>query len=116
MTKRRKKSLTRQILLGMLSAGVLWGGFAAQAEAGVTYHLHEATREGDKTACNNTVTAEGNSYEPDFRGAEYAVGYVSGGIVANANGNKLTLNTGAEFTHGGDQNGPYYFITASSWP
>ena len=50
MTKRRKKSLTRQILPGMLAAGVLWGGFAAQAEASVTYHLNEATREGDKTA------------------------------------------------------------------
>ena len=109
MTKRRKKSLTRQILPGMLAAGVLWGGFAAQAEAGVTYHLNEATREGDETACNNIVTEARNLGAPEFRGAEYAVGYVSGGIVANANGNKLTLNTGAEFTHGGDQNGPYYF-------
>ena len=109
MTKRRKKSLTRKILLGMLAAGVLWGGFAAQAEAGVTYHLHEATREGDETACNNTVTEVKKLGAPEFRGAEYAVGYVSGGIVANANGNKLTLNTGAEFTHANDANGPYYF-------
>ena len=109
MTKRRKKSLTRQILLGMLAAGVLWGGFAAQAEAGVTYHLNEATRDDITAACNNIVTEAGNLGAPDFRGAEYAVGYVDYGIVANANGNKLTLNTGAEFTHGGDQNGPYYF-------
>ena len=43
MTKRRKKSLTRQILLGMLSAGVLWGGFAAQAEAEEAYYLNPAT-------------------------------------------------------------------------
>ena len=109
MTKRRKKSLTRQILPGMLAAGVLWGGFAAQAEASVTYHLNEATREGDKTACNNIVTEARNLGAPEFRGAEYAVGYVDYGTVANANGNKLTLNTGAEFTHGGDENGPYYF-------
>ena len=109
MTKRRKKSLTRQILLGMLSAGVLWGGFAAQAEASVTYHLNEAIREGDKTACNNIVTEARNLGAPEFRGAEYAVGYVDYGTVANANGNKLTLNTGAKFTHGGDENGPYYF-------
>ena len=110
MTKRRKKSLTRQILLGMLAAGVLWGGFAAQAEAGVTYHLNEATGEGDKTACNNIVTEERNLGAPEFRGAEYAVGYVGYGTVANANGNKLTLNTGAKFTHGSDQqNGTYYF-------
>lgn len=110
MTKRRKKSLTRQILLGMLSAGVLWGGFAAQAEASVTYHLNEATGDGDKIACNNIVTEPGNLYlyAPQFRGAEYAVGYVSGGIVANANGNKLTLNTGVEFTHASDENGLYY--------
>ena len=108
MTKRRKKSLTRQILLGMLAAGVLWGGFATQAEAVGTYHLKEATGDGDKIACNNTVTAEGNSYEPDFRGAEYAVGYVSGGIVANANGNKLTLNTDVEFSKASDADGPYY--------
>lgn len=110
MTKRRKKSLTRQILLGMLAAGVLWGGFAAQAEAGVTYHLNEATGEGDKTACNNIVTEARNLGAPEFRGAEYAVGYVGYGTVANANGNKLTLNTGAKFTHGSDQqNGTYYF-------
>ena len=108
MTKRRKKSLTRQILLGMLAAGVLWGGFAAQAEAMVTYHLHEATLNDLNAACNNTVTEEGKSYAPEFRGAEYAVGYVSGGIVANANGNKLTLNTGVEFTHASDANGLYY--------
>lgn len=92
MTKRRKKSLARQILLGMLAAGVLWGGFAAQAEAGVTYHLHEATREGDEIACNNTVTEEGN-WES---GVEYAVGYVPYDIAANANGNTLTLQ-GANF-------------------
>ena len=109
MTKRRKKSLTRQILPGMLAAGVLWGGFAAQAEAAGTYHLKEATRDGDEIACNNTVTEAKNLGAPEFNGAEYAVGYVSGGIVANANGNKLTLNTGAKFTHASDANGLYYF-------
>ena len=110
MTKRRKKSLTRQILPGMLAAGVLWGGFAAQAEAMETYHLHVANGDADTAACNNIVTEPGNLYlyAPQFRGAEYAVGYVSGGIVANANGNKLTLNTGVEFTHASDANGRYY--------
>ena len=109
MTKRRKKSLTRQILLGMLAAEVLWGGFAAQAEAGVTYHLNPATDENRKAACNNIVTEARNLGAPEFRGAEYAVGYVPYDIVANANGNKLTLNTGAEFTHAGAQTGLYYF-------
>ena len=110
MTKRRKKSLTRQILLGMLAAGVLWGGFAAQAEAMETYHLHVANGDADTAACNNIVTEPGNLnlYAPEFNGAEYAVGYVDYGIVANANGNKLTLNTGVEFTHAGDQDGFYY--------
>ena len=97
MTKRRKKSLTRQILLGMLSAGVLWGGFAAQAEAGVTYHLHQANFNGDTAACNNIVTEARDLGAPQFSGAEYAVGYVPYDKAANANGNTLTLNTDVKF-------------------
>ena len=52
MTKRRKKSLTRQILLGMLAAGVLWGGFAAQAEARAIYHFNE---EIGRASCRERV-------------------------------------------------------------
>ena len=98
MTKRRKKSLTRQILPGMLAAGVLWGGFAAQAEAAVTYQLHTAKFNGDTAACNNIVTEARNLGKPEFSDAEYAVGYVPYDIAANANGNTLTLNTGAIFS------------------
>ena len=106
MTKRRKKSLTRKILLGMLAAGVLWGGFAAQAEAH-KYH-YEATVDGDVAACNKTVTEATYWGDPGTRDQEYAVGYVGEGIAANANGNTLTLNTGAEFTHASGANGLYY--------
>ena len=108
MTKRRKKSLTRQILLGMLAAGVLWGGFAAQAEANPPY---EATGDDDTTACNNTWTETRNMYSPvGAQDEDYAVGYVRDHIAANANGNTLTLNTGAKFdksSHGGHS---YYSI------
>lgn len=110
MTKRRKKSLTRQILLGMLAAGVLWGGFAAQAEAiEQIYYLNPATNEKREAACNNTVTAKRNMYSPRFRGEEYAVGYVGENIAANANGNTLTLNTGVNFHKVSADGGPYYF-------
>ena len=107
MTKRRKKSLTRQILLGMLAAGVLWGGFAAQAEAMVTYHLHEATLNDLNAACNNTVTETGNFGGPGNE--EYAVGYVREGIAANANGNTLTLQ-GANF-HAIPAGGTTYYFS-----
>ena len=113
MTKRRKKSLTRQILLGMLSAGVLWGGFAAQAEATVEYYLNEATDENRKAACNNTWTEPwtepGNTLSPNSQYKEYAVGYVREGIAANANGNTLTLNTGVNFIKVSGNGGPFCF-------
>ena len=96
MTKRRKKSLTRQILLGMLAAGVLWGGFAAQAEADDIYRF-PAARDNDTFACDNIYTEESYIGAPRTGNEEYAVGYVGSGILANANGNTLTLNTGAEF-------------------
>ncbi|MBQ5758945.1 MAG: hypothetical protein IIV92_02325, partial [Schwartzia sp.] len=100
MTKRRKKALTRQILLGMLAAGVLWGGFAAQAEASdpTNIYRYEATSNGDETACNNSYTEATNIGAPESaENEEYAVGYVGEGIAANANGNTLTLETGAKF-------------------
>ena len=110
MTKRRKKSLTRQILLGMLAAGVLWGGFAAQAEASCPiYHFHEATDENLEAACNNIYTEDKNRYDPGANNGEYAVGYVGEGIAANANGNTLTLNTGAEFHKFSHDGKSYYF-------
>ena len=110
MTKRRKKSLTRQILLGMLAAGVLWGGFAAQAEASCPiYHFHEATDKNLEAACNNTYTEDQNRYDPGANNGEYAVGYVGEGIAANANGNTLTLNTGAEFHAFSHEGKSYYF-------
>ena len=112
MTKRRKKSLTRQILPGMLAAGVLWGGFAAQAEALEIYHLYSATGDDDKTACNHIVTEARKLGAPQFSVKEYdvyAVGYVGSGITANANGNTLILNTGAEFIKGGDAGNPVCF-------
>ena len=110
MTKRRKKSLTRKILLGMLAAGVLWGGFAAQAEAMETYHLHEATLNDLNAACNNTWTETRNMLSPSFQDEEYAVGYVREGIAANANGNTLTLNTGANF-HAIPAGGTTYYFS-----
>ena len=107
MTKRRKKSLTRKILLGMLAAGVLWGGFAAQAEAH-KYH-YEATVDGDVAACNNTYTEDQNRYDPGANNGEYAVGYVGEGIAANANGNTLTLQ-GANF-HAIPAGGTTYYFS-----
>lgn len=103
MTKRRKKSLTRQILLGMLAAGVLWGGFAAQAEARAIYHFNEADFDGDTAACNNTWTQPPDELRPGYSDEEYAVGYVGKNnegkyIAADANGNTLTLNTGVIFS------------------
>ena len=65
MTKRRKKSLTRKILLGMLAAGVLWGGFAAQAEAVEEYYLNPATIYDLDAACNNTWTEPRNTLSPN---------------------------------------------------
>ena len=109
MTKRRKKSLTRQILLGMLSAGVLWGGFAAQAEAVEEYYLNKAIGEDDETACNNTWTEPRNMLWPNSQYKEYAVGYVREGIAANANGNTLTLNTGVNFHKVSGYGGSLYF-------
>ncbi len=109
MTKRRKKSLTRQILLGMLAAGVLWGGFAAQAEARETYHLHEATFNDLNAACNNTYTEETYIGAPRTGNEEYAVGYVREGIAANANGNTLTLQ-GANF-HAIPAGGTTYYFS-----
>ena len=110
MTKRRKKSLTRQILLGMLAAGVLWGGFAAQAEASCPiYHFHEATDKNLEAACNNTYTEDQNRYDPGANNGEYAVGYVGEGIAANANGNTLTLNTGVNFIKVSGNGGPFCF-------
>ncbi|MCI7077688.1 MAG: autotransporter outer membrane beta-barrel domain-containing protein [Veillonellaceae bacterium] len=91
MTKRRKKSLTRQILLGMLAAEVLWGGFAAQAEAEEAYYIKPATIDDPDAACNNTWTEPRNTLSPNSKYKEYAVGYVREGIAANANGNTLTL-------------------------
>ena len=107
MTKRRKKSLTLQILLGMLAAGVLWGGFAAQAEAH-KYH-YEATVDGDVATCNKTVTEATYWGDPGTRDQEYAVGYVGEGIAANANGNTLTLNTGVNFIKVSGNGGPFCF-------
>ena len=107
MTKRRKKSLTRQILLGMLAAGVLWGGFAAQAEATETYHLYPATLNDLNAACNNIVTEARNLGAPGNE--EYAVGYVREGIAANANGNTLTLQ-GANF-HAIPAGGTTYYFS-----
>ena len=110
MTKRRKKSLTRQILPGMLAAGVLWGGFAAQAEAMETYHLHEATLNDLNAACNNTWTETRNMLSPNnCQDEEYAVGYVREGIAANANGNTLTLQ-GANF-HAIPAGGTTYYFS-----
>lgn len=110
MTKRRKKSLTRKILLGMLAAGVLWGGFAAQAEAMETYHLHEATLNDLNAACNNTWTETRNMLSPNnCQDEEYAVGYVREGIAANANGNTLTLQ-GANF-HAIPAGGTTYYFS-----
>ena len=109
MTKRRKKSLTRQILLGMLAAGVLWGGFAAQAEAEQEYYLHKATIDDLDAACNNTWTDPRNTLSPNSQYEEYAVGYVGEGIAANANGNTLTLNTGVNFIKVSGNGGPFCF-------
>ena len=111
MTKRRKKSLTRQILLGMLAAGVLWGGFAAQAEARENYHRYEATYDKPEAACNNTWTEARKLDAPQFEDEEYAVGYVPDHIVANANGNTLTLNTGANFDKFGGSGGTDYYFS-----
>lgn len=110
MTKRRKKSLTRQILLGMLAAGVLWGGFAAQAEARENPHRNEANFNGDTAACNKTWTETRNMESPAGpRDEDYAVGYVRDDIVADANGNTLILNTGAEFHVSSGAGDPLYF-------
>lgn len=109
MTKRRKKSLTRQILLGMLAAGVLWGGFAAQAEATETYYLNPATIDDLYAACNNTWTEPRNTLSPNSQYKEYAVGYVCEGIAANANGNTLTLNTDVNFHKVSGSGGSLYF-------
>ena len=115
MTKRRKKSLTRQILPGMLAAGVLLGGFAAQAEARAIYHLYPATYEHPEAACNNTWTEPTNIediFAPGPTGnEEYAVGYVGRDIAAyaNANGNTLTLNTGVNFRACPAAGTTYYF-------
>ena len=113
MTKRRKKSLTRKILLGMLAAGVLWGGFAAQAEAVEEYYLNPATIYDLDAACNNTWTEPTNIediFAPGPTGnEEYAVGYVGEGIAANANGNTLTLNTGVKLRAISGATGTIYF-------
>ena len=109
MTKRRKKSLTRQILPGMLAAGVLWGGFAAQAEAVEEYYLNPATIYDLDAACNNTWTEPRNTLSPNSQYKEYAVGYVREGIAANANGNTLTLNTGVKFRAISGATGTIYF-------
>ena len=109
MTKRRKKSLTRQILPGMLAAGVLWGGFAAQAEAVEEYYLNPATIYDLDAACNNTWTEPRNTLSPNSQYKEYAVGYVREGIAANANGNTLTLNTGVNFIKVSGNGGPFCF-------
>ena len=109
MTKRRKKSLTRKILPGMLAAGVLWGGFAAQAEAVEEYYLNPATIYDLDAACNNTWTEPRNTLSPNSQYKEYAVGYVREGIAANANGNTLTLNTGVKFRAISGATGTIYF-------
>ena len=110
MTKRRKKSLTRKILLGMLAAGVLWGGFAAQAEARENPHRNEANFNGDTAACNKTWTETRNMESPAGpRDEDYAVGYVRDDIVADANGNTLTLNTGVNFIKVSGNGGPFCF-------
>ena len=113
MTKRRKKSLTRQILPGMLAAGVLWGGFAAQAEASDIYRFPAAGND-DTFACDNIYTEETligapTTTTPTARDEEYAVGYVGSGITANANGNTLILNTGAEFRAHRGTGAPLYY-------
>ena len=108
MTKRRKESLTRQILPGMLAAGVLWGGFAAQAEADDIYRF-PAARDNDTFACDNIYTEETYIGAPRTGNEEYAVGYVGSGIVANANGNTLTLNTGVNFIKVSGNGGPFCF-------
>ncbi len=95
MTKRRKKSLTRQILLGMMAAGVLWSGFAMQAEASADTNKSVAwATEGGTQACNQNSTEFGD-YTPNNPPADkyLTVGYVPTGINANANENVLNLGS-----------------------
>lgn len=103
--KNRKKILAQRIFMGLLAAGVLYGGaFVSQVEAaegGRNFKHAEATGNGDTKACNNTFT-ENLQWAPNTdSNFFYTVGYVGSTYNANANYNTLNLSATAEFTASG---------------
>ena len=111
MTKRRKKSLTRQILFGMMAAGMLWSGFAAQAEAATVVAdvtINKATGDGAANACNTSHDMPNNMFGPGASDKIYAVGYVGDGYTANASGNTLNI-TNPSFSYSTVAGGPYKY-------
>lgn len=113
MTKRRKKSLARQVLAGVMAAGMLWGGFASQAEADPLtgdVKFREASSNGSTEACNNTFEMLPFDACPSDSDKYFAIGYVNPAVEANANGNTLNSEANCSFAAGGASSSYKYSI------
>ena len=100
--KTRKKILAQRIFMGLLAAGVLYGGaFVSQAEASseTDKATGRAATDGSTEACNKNSTEFGD-YTPKTppENKYLTVGYVPSGINANANGNVMNLEETCNFS------------------
>ncbi|MDO4202963.1 MAG: autotransporter outer membrane beta-barrel domain-containing protein [Selenomonadaceae bacterium] len=111
MTKRRMKSLTRQILLGMMAAGVLWGGFAAQVEAKtISGEISGDVAAGSTDTLGDNVNASNKTLDVVDGAYTNGPGYTLYGGKNESTGvaNSNTVNiTGGSFEHTVNFNGGF---------